>query len=175
MIDIAVAYNRFKFLGHEFLTWIWYLTEKDRELLRRIESSLESLSIGNRIVLENRYTEAVESIIIKGDDAGLEEGILALKKGAVVVDLNLLYQSDDLQWRFTLKGESLSIGALKPPETGPMETAADKEGGILEKFYLYEKVTRLVDALYEYYIRVRLTPEWDARMVPQIRSWIQGA
>ena len=29
MLDIATAYNRYKFIGHEFLTWLLYLIETD--------------------------------------------------------------------------------------------------------------------------------------------------
>ena len=81
MLDISVAYNRYKFLGDEFLTWLWFSMEKDHDRWSAPENEPFSIDIGNRIVLENRINEAVESITIKGDDAGLEEGILSLKKG----------------------------------------------------------------------------------------------
>ena len=29
MLDVAVAYNRFKFLGEEFLTWLWFVIDQD--------------------------------------------------------------------------------------------------------------------------------------------------
>ena len=80
MLDIAVAFNRYRFLGNEFLTWLWFAidTRGDDPLTSR-------LSLGNRMVLERRQSgNAVESITIKGDDAGLEEAFMALKKGALV-------------------------------------------------------------------------------------------
>ena len=120
-MDISVAYNRYKFLGDEFLTWLWFVMEKDRDTL--IENGKETIliEIGNRIVLENRINDAVETITIKGDDAGLEEGFMALKKGALVTELNLVYRSGDQEWSFSLKGESLSFSSLKVPEKGPIE------------------------------------------------------
>ena len=80
MLDVAHAYNRFKFLGDEFLTWLWFTIETDPGYFKSISPDPSSLEIGNRIVLENRSQQAIESITIKGDDANLEEGILAREK-----------------------------------------------------------------------------------------------
>jgi hypothetical protein len=172
MLDIAVAYNRYTFLGYEFLTWLWFVVEKDRDLLAAAEPELTSLAIGNRVVLENRVQEAVESITIKGDDAGLEEGLLALRKGAVVTELNLVYKVGEQEWRLTLKGESFNIANLKTPETGAIETKEEIEGFLLEKVYLYEKAVRLIDKLYGGFIRSRLSEEWNTQVLPRLKQWI---
>ena len=72
MLDVAVSYNRYKFLGYEFLTWLWFAMEKQPEALRETDPDLISLEVGNRIVLENHRNNTKESITIKGDQAGLE-------------------------------------------------------------------------------------------------------
>jgi len=172
MLDVAVSYNRYKFLGHEFLTWVWFVIEKQPEVLRAAAPDLVSLQVGNRIVLENRRNNTVESITIKGDQPGLEEGTLALQKGAVVTDLNLIYKSGDQEWRFSIKGESLNLSGLKTPQTAPIENKEDMEGAILEKIFLYDKALALIQQLYKQFIRLRLTPKWGKEVVPKIRSWI---
>lgn len=172
MLDVSVSYNRYKFIGHEFLTWLWFITESDQALLRTIDKDMISLYIGNRVVLENSVNETTESILIKGDDAGLEEGKLALGKGAVAVELNLLYKSLNQEWKFNIKGESLAFSGLKIPETGPMESKDDVEGLVLEKAYLYDKAIILLDKLYNYFIKLRLSNKWNDRTVKDIRNWI---
>ncbi|MDM8524905.1 hypothetical protein QUF80_16165 [Desulfococcaceae bacterium HSG8] len=172
MLDIAVSYNRYKFLGYEFLTWLWFLTDKDREQLNKWDQELTSLDIGNRIVLENRLNDAVETLTIKGDDAGLEEGILALRKGSVVTELNLLYKSGDHEWRFTIKGESFNISNLKTPETGGIESKDDIEGAVLEKIYLHEKIATFIDNVFKHFIQLRISEDWDKQVVPLLRKWI---
>ncbi|RLC01549.1 MAG: hypothetical protein DRI57_30970 [Deltaproteobacteria bacterium] len=172
MLDVSVSYDRYKFLGYEFLTWLWFLIEKDQNKLKELDRDLMSLEIGNRIVLENRFNDAVESITIKGDDAGLEEGILALRKGSVVTELNLVYRSGDHEWRFNIKGESFNIGNLRPPDTGPVESKDDIEGAILEKAYLYEKSVVFIDAAFKGFIRLRLSKNWNENVVPLLKQWI---
>lgn len=172
MLDISFAYSRYKFLGNEFLTWLWFIVENDRERLKKIEKDLVYLNIGNRIVLENKINDAVETITILGDDAGLEEGIISLGKGAVVTEINLLYKSGDNEWRFTIKGESMNISNLKIPETAIVESSEDIEGMVLEKAYLYEKVTKLIDNLFNEFIKLRVSGKWSESIVPEIRKWI---
>ena len=40
MLDVAVAYNRFKFLGDEFLTWLWFIIEQDPAYLKIADQDL---------------------------------------------------------------------------------------------------------------------------------------
>jgi len=174
MLDVAVSYNRFRFLGHEFLTWLWYTIEKDFNFLKSLDDELMALEIGNRIVLENRRDQALESITIQGDEAGFEEGMLALAKGAMVTELNLLYKAGDKKWQFTIKGESLSITNLKTPETSIIETGEDVEGAVLEKIYLYERVVRLLGNMFNAFIKSRVSNEWNKKVIPNLRNWISS-
>jgi hypothetical protein len=172
MLDISFAYSRYKFLGNEFLTWLWFVIDNDSRGLQRIEKDLVYLNIGNRIVLENKINDAVETITIQGDDAGLEEGLISLGKGAVVTETNLVYKSGDYKWRFTIKGESLNISNLKIPLPAMVNSTEDIEPMVLEKAYFYEKVSQLVDNLFKEFIKLRLSDTWNASVVPKIRRWI---
>jgi len=171
MLDIAVAYNRYKFLGDEFLTWLWFMIETDQKRLRQYDPDLLSLNIGSRMVLENTRNNTKETVTIKGEDANLEEGLLALKKGAVVTEIHLSYKAGDQHWQFNLKGESLNLSNLKLPETGPIETPEDLEGAVIEKTYLIEKVVALVNNLFSHFIKLRVSNKWQNQTVFRIRDW----
>ena len=173
MLDVAVAYNRYKFIGNEFLTWLWFTIDTNQPFFQKVDETITSLYLGNRIVLENNINDTSELITIKGDDAGLEEGLLSLRKGAVVIEMNLSYKTENQDWKFTLKGESLSFSSLKVPETGPVETKEDIEGMVLEKAYLYEKAINLVNRLFNIFLKLRSTVEWNQQTVPKIKKWIQ--
>ena len=172
MLDIAIAYNRYRFLGNEYLTWLWFTLENEREILNQFDKDITNLEIGNRLVLENRHGESLETITIKGDEAGLEEGILALKKGALVNDLNLLYRCGDQTWQYNIKGESLNISNLKTPVSGKIENKEDMEGAVLEKIYLYDKIVDFVERSFLYFIQTRLSENWEKKDVPKIKVWL---
>jgi hypothetical protein len=171
MLDVAVAYNRFKFLGEEFLTWLWFVIDQDPAIIRKADPDLSSLEIGNRIVLEKRHKKAVERITIKGEKAGLEEAMLALQKGALVAELNLVYRSAEQKWQFTLKGESLNLSSMKTPKIAAPESPEDMEGVVLEKIFLYDKILQFLEKLYKTFIKYRLSNNWQKRDVALIKKW----
>ena len=177
MLDIATAYNKYTFLGNEFLTWIWFLIETDQDIAAIIASKESvSLEIGNSIVLENNLGDkAKEKITIKGDKAGLEEGTTALKKGALVTQLNLLCKmGEEEEYKFTIKGESFNITGLKTPSTQTTKSEDELEGMILEKAYLLLKVTGVIDTLFLKYIEQRISDDWKTEGLQQINNWIHG-
>ena len=176
MLDIAVAYNRFKFLGEEFLTWLWFVVDQDTAILRKADPEFASLEIGNRMVLEKRHKKSVEKITIKGENAGLEEAMLALQKGALVTELNLVYRSAELKWQFTLKGESLNLSSLKTPKIAAPDSPEDMEGFILEKIFLYDKILQFLEKLYKNFIKERVSSRWQkgSLILIKIRSEVEN-
>jgi hypothetical protein len=149
--------------------------EKDQNLIKNFDSDFVTLEIGNRIVFENRRKESEERITIKGDGASLEEGILSLKKGAWVTELSMVYKSAELTWQFTLKGESLNVSSLNLPSTDLPESDEDIEGFVLEKIFLYDKILKILENIFTYFVKLRLSNQWQNKMVPKIKNWIQSA
>ena len=174
MLDVAVAYNRFKFLGDEFLTWLWFVIDQDQAILREADPDVTSLEIGNRIVLEKRLKKTAERMTIKGENAGLEEAMLALQKGALVAELNLVYRSAGQKWQFTLKGESLNLSSTKTPKIAAPESPDDMEGVVLEKIFLYDKILQFLEKVYKTFIKYRLSDNWQKHTVPLIKKWSQS-
>jgi hypothetical protein len=174
MLDVAVAYTTYKFIGEEFLTWLWFVIDTDISTVQAIDDDFNSLEIGNRVVLENQKNESVERITIKGDGASLEEGILALKKGALVTELNLIYQSNRLDWQFTIKGESLNLSSLSTPKIALPESPEDLEGFVIEKAYLYDKLIQFLEKLFAHFIKLRISDKWPKTELPPVRKWIHS-
>jgi hypothetical protein len=174
MLDTAVAYNRYKFLGNEFLTWLWYMIETDQGWFRQLDQDFVSLTVGNRMVLENTLNNVKESVTIKGDNASLEEGRVALTKGALVTEVHVSYKAGAQNWEFSVKGESLNISNLKLPETGPMEAPEDLEGVVIEKVYLIEKAIGLINLLFSHFIHLRLSNTWPHQTLSRIQKWAKS-
>lgn len=176
MLDVAVSYNKYKFLGNEFLTWLWYLIENEIDIktLITLEEASASLALGNSITLENSLgDESVEKISIRGDDAGLEEGTTALRKGAVVTDMNLLLTLEENEWRLTIKGESMHLTGVKGPAVGKVENKEDVEGAVLEKIELSLIPCRVIDMLYTCFIEKRTSDQWKDIDIPGMRAWLE--
>jgi hypothetical protein len=175
MLDVAVAYNRFKFLGDEFLTWLWFVIEQDSAVLRNADPDLSSFEIGNRIVLEKKHKKALERITIKGEDAGLEEAKVALQNGALVAELNLVYRSTQQKWQFTLKGESLNLSSIKTPKIVHPESPDEVERSVLEKIFLYDKILQFLEKLYKTFVKLRISNRWQSHEISLIKKWLHAS
>jgi hypothetical protein len=175
MLDISTAYHRYRFLGDEFLTWLWFMLENNQNLFTSVDADCAALEIGNRIVLENRKTKSVERITIKGDDAGLEEGRLALRKGALVSEMALVFKTGEYQWQFNVKGESLNISSLKTPGPTFPQGPEEIDAFLLERYESIMKILNFIENVYKLFIQVRLSPQWEPKQVSSIRKWINAA
>ena len=173
MLDNSVAYSRFRFIGQEFLTWLWYMIATNGTTDILDEDSKISVAIGDRMVLENRTSNDIEFITIKGNGADLREGVVALTKGALVAELSLEIIVDDQPWKFTLKGESLGMTNLKTPTTVRPESADDIEGAVLEKIHLYETVFHITEQFYYTFIKQRISNDWNNKTKTKIKNWIK--
>lgn len=174
MLDLAVAYNRYRFLGDEFLTWLWFLIETDQNAFKAIDSDCVAVEIGSRIVLENRKRKSLERISIRGDDAGLEEGRLALKKGALLTELSLIFKTNEYHLKFSLKGESLNLSSLKTPGPPLPPSPEEMEFFLLNKTEHINKITNFVEITFKMFVRVRVTNKWNSKIVPNIKKWINS-
>lgn len=176
MLDIATAYNKYTFLGNDFLTWLWYLVETNQDISALIQSKDPViLEIGNSLVLENKLGDkSKENITIKGDQAGLEEGTTALKKGAHVTQMNLLCKINEDEYRFTIKGESFNLTGLKPPKTDLSKNEDEIEGLVLEKAFFCFKVYEVIDTLFLNYLEKRTSDEWKSKELQSINNWIRS-
>ncbi len=174
MLDVSVSYNRYKFLGHEFLSWLWFAIENDPSQIAANAREALSLEIGNRIVLENETGGALETITIKGDEAGMEEGVLALRKGAVVTELNLGMKIGEQEWQFTVIGESLCFSGLKTPEVRLLETKEDMEGALIEKAALCQQAVDTLKRLFSHFVKLRTSDAWERHAMPAIRNWLKS-
>ena len=114
----------------------------------------------------------MKKISIKGDQAGLEEGTTALKKGAFVTLLNLICKINDDEYKFTIKGESLNITGLKTPKTDLSKGEDEIEGLVLEKSFFCFKIFEVIDTLFLQYIDQRTKDESNSKGLQDIKTWI---
>ena len=174
MLDLSTAYNRYRFLGDEFLTWTWYLVETKPDVFRTADPDCTTLEIGNRVVLENRRSKSVERISIRGDEAGLEEGKLALKKGALVTELSLVFKTGEHQWSFSIKGESLNLSSLKTPGPSQPQSQEEMEIFLIDRAGQLNKILLFVQNLYKIFIQARVANSWASKEVSSISKWIRS-
>ena len=119
------------------------------------------------IVFEARHAQTEKTVLSGGAPAESREAFEALKQGKAVSAAKIAMTRDEKAWQFTLQSATLSISGLKIPA---LMTKADDEK-IFERQALIEEADSLVRGLYESFLSMRLSDEWE-REAKNITRWI---
>lgn len=157
-MDMTVMYEDYKHIGNEFLTWIWFQTDKEKDF---------NFSVGNKVV----FSREKDTVTIKGEESDIIVGKVAMSDEYIVSEMQLIYSTDDPRFSFVIKGQDLSLRSLKVPAT--QNDGEDMDGYIIEKMSYVEELYSAIDKLYKEFILLR-TDEKKWREVTQwIKSWIE--
>lgn len=190
-----------RFVGREFLLWLWFESELFDATLSTREHGSFGLWLEKRLVL----SEGRESTRITAPMPGLgREAKEALLRGQLPESAGLRLALGDEETSFVLKAESLAVSGLKLPtllgqgdepsqndlldeilgrggQRGRSKaTRGEPQAGDeqVEAFYERMRLTTdfegLLESLYRDFIALRLSGAWEQSVVPLLRTWASG-
>jgi hypothetical protein len=163
------------FLGREFLTWLWFRSDQTGGRIEISSDRTIEVLFLDRMVLDLQDVESPQTVSIRGEQSELREGLAALKEGKKIEEARIRIKESDNEFTMALKGTWFAYGAFRTPPVLPAgETEEDEgpEATFLEKVYLVEEGLQLVDSLFEYFLRLRLSEKWETQELPNLRRWI---
>jgi len=171
-MDILSLIQNKKFLGREFLTWLWFQSDSKSGMIALDESQTVEIWVDNKIILESADEETPEKVICQGDSSEMLEARQALIQGKKVSQACFrLYMKDD-EWRFTLDDSRLDFRACKTPKI-ILDKKEDPEGLFYEKTFLLQEAVRVVEQVFIQFIKIRISPQWEKTELPALQQWIQ--
>lgn len=156
-------------LGQEFLTWLWFQSEKHPDSFHDKEGAFQ-VSLEQRIVVQCGAGTSLETASISGSDSPMCEARLGLRTGKKVTRALIHFERDSLIWQLTVKADDFSLSGMKTPKVEKDEDD-DPDALFLEKMYLTEICFGFFDACYQEFITRRLGSNW-AQEVREIADWI---
>lgn len=160
-----------KFLGFEFLTWLWYMM--DLNLLQQTDFNV---MLGEKITLSIPGNEK-EKVVCTTQANSLNEAYTALKQGKMVSSLQLFIDkhasTGDNEYLVTIDANLATIRGLKTPKQ-LTQGDDDLDGIFLEKMFLIEESLTCLDKCYKLFLTKRLSPEWESDVLPALKEWING-
>lgn len=154
-------------VASEFYLWLWWSIDQ-RDAVFELGGKVGTITLWVEERLAFRHpNETKITAVMTGDrpDETLEARA-ALAGGKVVQDLRLHMRRDDREFTFTLKGAALDLAQAKLPQA-----VSGGDEALYDRMFLYEEVSLVVGALLREFARERLSPRWDADVVPAIRDW----
>ncbi|GAB6194158.1 hypothetical protein [Desulfocastanea catecholica] len=165
-----------RFLGQEFLTWLWWKSEERGGSVELPGQGDITVVFEKHMLLESGEGESTEKIVCTGLQAELQEARTGLRMGKKLEQARIVIGHNDYEYSFTLAAALMEFRNVRLPKTETTEndksdSPEEVEGMILERIYLFEELIKLVNALFKMFLDVRLTAAWRDEL-QKIRGWV---
>jgi len=172
-MDLIKAALQDAVLGQDFLTWLWFRSEKNGWLFRMKDGSELNVYLEQRLSVRGGSGENVEKAVVTGPHAEFTEAKLGLRNGKLVDKALVRLERDGATWMVLLASDDFSLSGLKTPKIETrLEEGDDPDAPFLEKMMLVEQCVEFVDELYRQFLEVRLSTNWTDEL-RAFREWLQ--
>jgi hypothetical protein len=164
------ALNDGRFLGSEFLTWVWFYIERLGGSIQAGDK-VANIHLGERMVLV-LPGDGKERVVCTTQTNFLHEARTGLRQGKVVDEVQLFIIIGENEYLLTLDSSLWAVKGLKTPKQLPDYGQEDPDGRFLEKMYFIEEIIAALEALYMRFLAERLSPGWETDTLPLLKNWI---
>lgn len=151
------------FLGHEFLTWVWFYIETRNGHLKVGQFGSFCIQIEEKMTLSSP-SGAVREHILKGNaPAFAEEAQIALLGGKHLTECKFYLTQEDRTWSWIMRGHDLSLKSIRLP-------ASKSKNEKSERLENLEILVAVVDALFELFKSSRISDKSKNQIV-EMQNW----
>lgn len=174
-MDLVDIISEKRFLGQEFLTWLWYKSEERGGSVCLPGAGDIVLVFEKHMLLEYGEGEANEKLICRGLQTELKEARTGLMMGKKLEQARIRLEQGDHEWHLTLTATLFEFRSVKVPKS--MTEAEEDlgpgaaEGRMLDRIGMIEEISRTVNELFRMFLKVRIGADWEAE-VAKIRTWV---
>jgi len=175
-MDLVDIISEKKFIGQEFLTWLWWKSEERGGSISLPEQGDIIVVFEKHMLLEYGEGQSNEKLICRGLQTELKEARTGISIGKKLEQARIRIEENELEWSFTLAAGLMEFRNVKLPKTAALdENIEDKEkeseGLILERIFLFEELIRIVNGLFKLFLDVRLGSYWQQE-IQKIKGWV---
>ncbi len=178
-MDLVDLIAEKRFIGQEFLTWLWWKSEERGGSVEIPGFGDISLAFEKHMLLEYGEGESSEKLICSGLQAELQEARTGLQVGKKLEQARIRITKGDQEYNFTLAAAMMEFRNVKLPKTAGTEaeesaSPEEVEGMILERIFLFEELIKTVNELFRIFLEIRTGREWGEELL-RVRTWIDKA
>lgn len=168
-MDLIDLINSRRFLGGEFLLWLWFKSECYEGLLVAGEHGGIEVYFDDALTLEAYLAETERNDFKGGSPAYSPEARLALRQGKRPARAKLGVIKEGREWSMVFKSESMDLSGLKIPAL----LSREEEEQFYERMFLAEELENIMRTLYKEFLTLRLHEQaWDQAIIPSLQAWI---
>ena len=165
---MPAAPDRFSFLGREFLTWLWFESERNNGAVAAGESGEVRIEFAQKLSLETGGNVREGSTVSAEAPAQAEEARTALRVGKKVARARLVLGVGDREFQLGLDAETLAVSNAKLPTQLGVRDAEGQD----ERLQLLDELEAVVDNLYLSFVQLRRDEQAWAPVREAMRAWV---
>ena len=174
-MDLVDIISGKKFLGQEFLTWLWYKSEERGGSVFLPGAGDIQLVFEKHMLLESGEGESLERLTCNGLQTELQEARTGLLMGKKLERARVYLAKGDYEWRFSLSATLFEFRNVSLPKTvSSSDDSSDPlawEAKVLERVGMSEEAMHIIDELFRMFLKTRISSGWlyekDA-----LKAWI---
>lgn len=179
-MDLVDLIEEKRFLGQEFLTWLWFKSEERGGTILLPEAGEDvQVVFEKHMLLEYGEGESQESLICRGLQTELKEARTGLLMGKKLQQARVHLVRGQFEWNLSLSGSLLEYRNVKPPRT--MATADESgdpealEARLLDHMGIFETAVKTVDDLFRLFLKIRVDRSLWEKELSGIQAWVHKA
>ena len=167
-MDLVDKIERSRFLGREFLVWLWYESERLEGVLPLPGGDACELWLEEQLTLVAGGSEKAESKLKAGAPSATPEAKEALRQGKLPTKAKMRIRRGPQSWGFLFDADTLGVAGVKVPA----QITEDTDEKFYERMQLVEELEAMIGGLYERFLSVRTTEAW-AQESAAVRAWVR--
>jgi hypothetical protein len=168
-MDLIDRIENTRFLGREFLVWLWYESEVKEGVLPLPSGEACELWLEEQLTLVVGGLEKAESKLKGSTPSYTSEAKEALRRGKLPTKAKIRVDRGPQSWSFVFEADTLGIAGVKIPAL----LTEENDERFYERMQLVEELEGILGGLYEQFLKVRTSDAWTREVAPAMRAWVQ--
>lgn len=178
-MDLVDIIAEKRFLGQEFLTWLWFKSEEMDGVVEFDDGEanvIEAIIAFEKLMLlEAGEGENQEQVTCKGMRAELNEARTGLQMGKKLEQARIHLVVGEYEWHMTIKASRMEFRSMKFPKV--MKPADDDRdevaGALLDIVGVINGACSVIDDIFKRFVAIRISDVWPVELL-RMNAWVQG-
>ncbi len=158
-----------RFLGREFLAWLWFRTELLSTELRIEGFGAAEVWLEKQIVLETQTEAGKERSTLAGvAPSGSKEARTAMRSAKLPVRAKLAVRRAEQDWSLGFDADAFAFGSVKIPAL----LTGEGDDPFHERMQLLEEIEAAMLSLYREFLLARVKPAFLSETLPAMHGWL---
>ncbi|MBN1627959.1 MAG: hypothetical protein JW944_15675 [Deltaproteobacteria bacterium] len=171
-MDILDKVEKTETIGKDFLLWLWFRSETQAGIPDPADGLHAEIAVDGKLTLETDEIE--DSVTCSCANTLMKEARFALMENKRITKaaIRLTINEED-EFFFRLDSRWMNFRMLKTPKV-IQDMKDDPDGFFYEKTGLIERAVAVMDSVFMNFIKIRISPEWEAEELPALIKWIRS-